>query len=56
VRTLPAALEASIESFISGRGKATDLSLGAGAICSIQRRIERPSPSSALEITACVRA
>jgi len=56
VRTLLAALEASIASFISGKGKDTDLSLGAGAIRSIQRRRARPSPSSALEIAVCVRA
>ena len=56
VRTLLAALEASIASFISGKGKDTDLSLGAGAMRSIQRRRAKPSPSDALEIAVCVRA
>ena len=56
VRTLLAALEASIASCISGKGKHTDLSLGVGAMRSIQRRRARPSPSSALEIAVCVRA
>ena len=56
VRTLLAALDASMASFISGKGKDTDLSLGAGAMRSIQRRRARPSPSSALEIAVCVRA
>ena len=49
-RTLLAALEASIASFISGKGRDTDLSLGVGAMRSIQRRRPRPSPSRALEI------
>ena len=40
----------------SGKGKNTDLSLGAGAMRSIQRRRARLSPSSALEIAVCVRA
>ena len=56
VRTLLAALEASIASFISGKGKDTELSLGAEAMRSIQRRRAKPSPSSALEIAFCVRA
>ena len=55
-RTLLVALEASIASLISGKGKDTDLSLGAGAIRSIQRRRARPSPSRALEMAVCVRA
>ena len=55
-RTLLAALEASIASFISDKGKDTDLSLGAGAMRSIQRRRARTSPSSALDIAVCVRA
>ena len=45
-----------IASFISGKGKDTDLSFGAGAIRSIQRRRARPSPSNAFEIAVCVRA
>ena len=56
VRTLLAAVEASIVSFISGNRKDTDLSLGAGTIRSIQRRRAEPSPSRALEIAVCVRA
>ena len=56
VRTLLAALEAFIASFISGKGKDTALSFGAGAIRSIQRRRARPSPSRALEMAVCVRA
>ena len=53
VRTLLAALDASIASVISA--KDTDLSLWARAMRSIQRRRARPSPSSALEISVCVR-
>ncbi len=56
MRTLLAALDASIASFISGKGKDTDLSLGAGDMRSIQRRRASPSPSSALKIAVCVRA
>ena len=48
--TLLAALEVSMTSFILGKGEDTDLSLGAGAIRSIQCRRAKPSPSSALEI------
>ena len=43
-------------SFILGWGKDTDLSLGAGAMRSIQRCRARPSPSSASEIAVWVRA
>ena len=42
--------------FILGKVKDTDLSLGAGAIHSIQRRRDRPSPTNAFEIAVCVRA
>jgi len=52
VRTLLAALDASMASCISGKGKDIDLSLGAGAIRSIQRRRARPSPSSKLSIAS----
>ena len=56
VRTLLATLEASIASFVSGKGKDTDLSLGAGAMRSTQRRRARPALSRALRIAVCVRA
>jgi len=56
LRTQLVALDASMEFFISGSGKDTDLSLGARAMRSIQRRRANPSPSNALEIAVCVRA
>ena len=42
--------------FHYGQEKDTALSLGAGAIRSIQRRRARPSPFRALEIAVCARA
>ena len=56
MRTLLAALKASIAPFILGKGNDTVLSLGVGARRSIQRRRAKPSPSMALEIAVCVRA